>query len=309
MKSFILRRLLNLLPVLVGISLAAFIMMYVLPGDPTTIMAPQSADASVLAEVRAQYHLDEPLPTQYLRFLGRAARGDLGQSVQPGRRPVVGILLESFLPTLQLAAGSLLFALVLGIGAGALSAAKPRSWLDAACMLIALAGVSLPVFWLGMMLMLLFTGPNSWLAVSGYEPLSLRHFALPCVALGSITAALLARLTRASLLEALSRDYIRTARAKGVSEWRVLLRHGMRNAMLPIVTMIGASLAGLLSGAVLTETVFNIPGLGRAILTAIGERDYPVVMGAVLWLALLFVMLNLIVDLLYAALDPRIRYD
>ena len=308
MKSFILRRLLNLVPVMLGISLAAFIMMYVLPGDPATLMAPQSADERVLAEVRAQYHLDDPLPKQYLNFLGRAAHGDLGISVQTGR-PVVRKLLESFLPTLQLAAGSLLFALIVGVGAGAVSAAKPRSWLDAACMLGALAGVSLPVFWLGMMLMLLFAGPHSWLAVSGYEPLSLRHFALPCIALGSVTAALLARLTRSSLLEVLSRYYIRTARAKGVAEWRVLLRHGMRNAMLPIVTMIGASLAGLLSGAVLTETVFNIPGLGRAILDAIGGRDYPVVMGAVLWLALMFVALNLIVDLLYAALDPRIRYE
>ena len=309
MRSFILRRLLNLVPVMLGISLAAFIMMYVLPGDPATLMAPQSADERVLAEVREQYHLNDPLPRQYLRFLGRAARGDLGVSIQPGSTPVVKLLLKAFLPTLQLAAGSLLFALIVGIGAGAISAAKPRSWLDAACMLGALAGVSLPVFWLGMMLMLLFTGPNSWLAVSGYEPLSLRHFALPCIALGSVTAALLARLTRSSLLEVLSRDYIRTARAKGLAEWRVLLRHGMRNAMLPIVTMIGASLAGLLSGAVLTETVFNIPGLGRAILDAIAGRDYPVVMGAVLWLALMFVALNLFVDLLYAALDPRIRYE
>ena len=322
MKTFILRRLINLLPVLAGISLAAFVMMYVLPGDPAAVLAPQSADARVLAETRARYHLDEPVYLQYLSFLGRAARGDLGTSVR-SEQPVTSILFDRFWPTLQLAVGALLFAIALGVTAGVLSAARPRSWVDAGCMFLALAGVSLPVFWLGMMLMIALAGPESFLAVSGYSSLHfadpaqfaesvgafLSHMILPWITLGVVTAAVLARLTRSSMLEVLGRDYIRTARAKGVAEWRVVLSHGLRNALLPIVTVIGASLAGLLSGAVLTETVFNIPGLGREILDSIEGRDYPVVVGAVLWLALTFVIVNLIVDILYAALDPRVKYE
>jgi peptide/nickel transport system permease protein len=307
-RSFILRRLVNLVPVLLGISLAAFAVMYVLPGDPAALLSPQGTDPRARAVIRARYHLDAPVWQQYLFFLGRAARGDLGQSIR-SERPVAGILLERFLPTLQLAVGSLLFAIVLGVTAGVVSAARPRSLLDAGCMFAALAGVSLPVFWLGMLLILLLTGPGSLFAVSGYEPLSLRHFALPCAALGSVTAAGIARLTRSSLLEALGRDYVRTARAKGLAEWKVLLRHGLRNALIPIVTLVGSSLAGLLSGAVLTETVFNIPGLGGAIMEAISGRDYPVVVGAVVWLAATFVLANLAVDLVYAVLDPRIRYE
>jgi ABC-type dipeptide/oligopeptide/nickel transport system permease component len=308
MKRFILRRLLNLVPVLLGISLAAFAVMYVLPGDPAAMLSPQGTDARTLAAVRARYHLDQPVWKQYLYFLGRAVRGDLGQSIS-SEQPVTRILLDRFPPTLQLALGALLFALLVGIAAGVLSAARPRSLVDAGCMLAALAGVSLPVFWLGMLLILMLTGPGSFFAVSGYAPLSLRHLALPCAALGSVTAAGIARLTRSSLLETLGRDYIRTARAKGMAEWKVVLRHGLRNALIPIVTMIGTSLAGLLSGAVLTETVFNIPGIGSAILEAISGRDYPVVVGAVMWLATTFVVVNLLVDLLYGFLDPRIRYE
>jgi ABC-type dipeptide/oligopeptide/nickel transport system permease component len=308
MKRFILRRLVNLLPVLLGISMAAFAVMYVLPGDPAALLSPQRADPRALATVRARHHLDAPLWAQYLFFLGRAARGNLGESIRSDR-PVARILLEAFFPTLQLALGALAFAVLLGVPAGALSAARPRSVLDAGCMLAALAGMSVPVFWLGIMLILLLTGPGAWFAVSGYQPLSLRYLALPCVALGSVTAAAIARITRASLIETLGREYIRTARAKGLAEWRVLLRHALRNALIPIVTLIGTSIGGLLSGAVLTETVFNIPGLGREILDGIEGRDYPVVVGAVMWLAVTFVVVNLLVDLLYARLDPRIRYE
>ena len=323
MRTFILRRLFNLAPVLIGISLAAFMMMYVLPGDPAVLLAgPQAADARALAATRARYHLDKPLYAQYGRFLGRAVRGDLGVSVR-SERPVLSILAERFVPTAMLTLGALAVAVALGMGAGLLSAARPRGWLDAACMMVALAGVSLPVFWLGMVLMILLTGAGSALAVSGYTPLEfsgagafarsvpefLSHMILPWITLGTVTAALLARLTRSSLLEVLGRDYIRTARAKGVAEWRVLMRHALRNALLPIVTLIGSSLAGLLSGAVLTESVFGIPGLGREILDAIQGRDYPVVAGAVMWLAVTFVLVNLVVDLLYAALDPRIRLE
>jgi ABC-type dipeptide/oligopeptide/nickel transport system permease component len=308
MKAFILRRLFNLVPVLIGISLAAFLMMYVLPGDAAQLLLPQHADPQTIAEIRAHHHLDDPLPSRYLAFLGRAVRGDLGQSIRTDR-PVRDILLEGFSRTIQLTVGALVFAIALGLTAGLLSAARPRSWVDGLSMLLALIGVSMPVFWLGMMLIVVLTGPGSFFAVSGYKFLSIRHFALPCMALGTVTAAVLARITRSSLLEVMGREYIRTARAKGVAEWRLLVRHGLRNALIPIVTVIGTSLAGLLSGAVLTETVFGIPGIGQKILSAIDGRDYPIVVGAVMLLAVTFVLVNLAVDILYAALDPRIRYD
>lgn len=307
MRRFLLRRLANVIPVLIGVALAAFVMMYLLPGDPAALLAPQHADARTIAEVRARYHLDDPLWRQFLTFLGRASLGDFGESIR-NQRPVAGLLLERLWPTAQLAFGSLLFAILLGVTAGILSAARPRSTLDAGCMLLALAGVSMPVFWLGMMLIIGLTGPGMFFE-TGYKALSLRHFGLPCIALGSVTAAVLARLTRSAMIEVLSRDFVRTARAKGVSEWRVLFRHALRNALVPIVTVIGASLAGLLSGAVLTETVFGIPGIGRAIFDGIEGRDYPVVVGGVIWMALAFVTVNLIVDVLYAWLDPRIRYE
>ncbi len=308
MKAFLFRRLINLAPVLIGISLAAFIMMYVLPGDPAALLSPQQADQKTIDRIRAHHHLDDSLPVRYVAFLSRLVRGDLGRSIR-SERPVAAILLERFFPTLQLAIGSLFFAVALGLTSGILSAAYPRSWLDAGCMMLALLGVSMPVFWLGMMLILLLAGPGSFFAVSGYQPFSLRHFALPCMTLGTVTAAAFARISRSSLLEVLGRDYVRAARARGVAEWRVILRHALRNALIPIVTVAGTSLASLLSGAVLTETVFNIPGMGREILDAIEGRDYPVVVGAVMWLAVTFVVMNLIVDVLYAELDPRIRYD
>jgi len=308
MKKFIVRRLFNLAPVLLGVTFAAFVTLYLLPGDPAELLAPQGADPQAIAAIRARHHLDDPLPVRYAAFLGRLLRGDMGVSIR-SERPVSRILLERFFPTVQLAAGALLFAIVVGVSAGVLSAARPHSLLDAGCMLFALAGVSMPVFWLGMLLIVAFTGPGSFFMPSGYAPLSLRHLALPCITLGSVTAALLARMTRSSLLEVLGRDFIRTARAKGVAGWRVILRHGLRNAVIPIVTVIGSSLAGLLSGAVLTETVFNLPGIGREIVSAIDARDYPVVVGAVVWLAVTFVVVNLFVDMLYGFLDPRIRYE
>jgi len=308
MKKFIFRRLLSLIPVLLGVSLAAFVTLYLLPGDPAELLCPQSADPQAVAETRAKHHLDDPLPIRYAAFLGRLVRGDLGVSIRT-EQPVLEILLHRFAPTAQLALGALCFAIVAGVSAGVLAAVRPRSWLDAGCMLVALVGVSMPVFWLGMMLILALAAPRTILAVSGYESMSFRHLFLPCITLGSVTAAVLARMTRSSMLETLGRDYVRTARAKGVSEWRVILRHGLRNALAPIVTVIGASLAGLLSGAVLTETVFSIPGIGREIVDAITGRDYPVVVGAVLWLAVTFVVVNLLVDILYAVIDPRIHYD
>lgn len=338
MKRFIFRRIVNILPALVCVTLVAFLMMYILPGDPAAMLAPQHADPATMAQVRERYGLDLPPHRQFSNFIIRAAHGDLGESIR-SRRPVTEILLERIGPTAQLAAGALLFAIIAGITAGALSAARPRTWLDAASMLLALVGVSMPVFWLGLMLIVLLAGPGGPFTADFHSlnhihlralfravfsgsgagtaltdvwthlTLWFRGMFLPWVALGSVTAAGLARLTRSCLLETLGRDFIRTARAKGVGELRILLQHGLRNALIPIVTLIGASLAGLLSGAVLTETVFNIPGIGREIFNAIDGRDYPVVVGGVLCFAVIFILVNLMVDLIYIWLDPRIRYD
>lgn len=308
MIRYILRRLLNLIPVMLGVSLAAFATLYLLPGDPAALLASQNADPRAMAAIRAQHHLDDPLPVRYAAFLGRLVRGDLGQSIRQEGQPVARILLRRTIPTAQLAAGALIVALAFGVPAGLLGAMRPRSWADAAGMLLALIGVSMPVFWLGMVLAMLLTGPGSFFAVSGYQPLSLRYLTLPSLALGAVSAALFARMTRATVLETLALDHVRTARAKGASEWRVVIRHALRNALIPLVTVIGNSFAGLLTGAVLTETVFSIPGLGQEMVNAIDGRDYPVVIGGVVLFAAIFVLMNLAVDLLYGALDPRVRH-
>jgi len=308
MKTYLLRRLVNVVPVMLGVSLAAFVTLYLLPGDPARLLGGQVSDPVAARAIRQRYHLDDPLPVRYVAFLGRLARGDLGESLR-SRRPVLHLLAERFVVTLQLALGALLFALAVGVPAGVLAATRPRSLLDAGCMLLALVGLSMPVFLLGLILMMLLTGEGSFFYPSGYEPLSLRHLTLPCLTLGTVPAAVLARMTRSSMLETLRRDHVRTARAKGVAEWRVVLRHGLRNAFIPVLTVIGTSTGSLLSGAVLTETIFSIPGLGRQIVDAIDGRDYPVVIGGVLWLAATFVLVNLITDLLYGILDPRIRYE
>jgi peptide/nickel transport system permease protein len=222
---------------------------------------------------------------------------------------VLAVLAARFVPTLQLAAGAILFAAAVGIPAGVICARWPRSWLDAACMAGALAGVSTPVFLLGLILILVGPRVAPWLPVAGYEPWSVRHFLLPCVALGAVPMALLARLTRSSMLDVLGRDFLRTARAKGLTEWAVVLRHGFRPALAPIITVLGTSVASLLSGAVLTETVFSIPGLGREIFDSIQGRDYPVLVGGVMWFACTFVLAGLAVDVLYGWIDPRVRVE
>ena len=306
MLGYIGRRLLNLVPVLVGISLVTFVVTLVLPGDPVSLLLGQRADPQARARLRAKFHLDDPLAVRYASFLGRLVRGDLGKSIQY-QRPVLGILWRRFLPTLQLSLGAMLFAVAVGVPARVLCARWPRSWLDAACMGGALVGVSMPVFWLGLMLIVFVARPIPWLPAVGYQAWSVRHLLLPCIALGTVPMALVARLTRSSVLEVLGRDFLRTARAKGLSEWAVVLKHGLRPSLVPIVTVIGTSVASLLSGAVLTETVFSIPGLGREVFEAIQGRDYPLLVGGVMWFACTFVLAGLVVDMLYGALDPRIR--
>ncbi len=304
MKRYIVRRLLWLPVVLWGIATLVFFVLFAIPGDPARLMAGQHADEAALQAVRARLHLDRPLPERYAAYLGRLARGDLGESYRQ-RRPVSELIAERFPATALLAVTAVTLASIIGVGAGLAAAARPRSLVDAVAMGLALLGVSMPVFWLGMLLILLFAAGLRWFPVGGYGGVS--HLVLPAVTLAAVSAGTIARMTRSSVLENVSRGYVQAARARGLSRRQAILRHAFPNALLPIVTVIGLDLAGLLGGAVATETVFSWPGLGRAIMDAVRARDVPVVEGGVLFLAAVFVVTNLVVDLLYAVLDPRVR--
>jgi ABC-type dipeptide/oligopeptide/nickel transport system permease component len=292
-------------PVLLGVSVMVFALIRLIPGDPAQLMAGQAATEDVVREIRRSLGLDRPLVVQYGYFLRNAVRGDLGRSLFNGA-PVRDELAQRFPRTVRLAAASMLVALLIGIPAGILSATRHLSWVDSLVMVAALAGVSVPVFWLGLNLILIFAVRLAWLPAFGYE--TWRHLILPSVTLGTASAAIIARMTRSSMLEVLRQDYVRTARAKGVAERVVVSRHALRNALIPVATVVGLQLGTLLSGAVLTENVFAWPGVGRLLVDAVLARDYPVVQGAVLLIATTFVVLNLLVDVLYALLDPRIRY-
>jgi peptide/nickel transport system permease protein len=292
-------------PVLLGVSVMVFALIRLIPGDPAQLMAGQAATEDVVREIRRSLGLDRPLVVQYGYFLRNAVRGDLGRSLFNGA-PVRDELAQRFPRTVRLAAASMLVALLIGIPAGILSATRHLSWVDSLVMVAALAGVSVPVFWLGLNLILIFAVRLAWLPAFGYE--TWRHLILPSVTLGTASAAIIARMTRSSMLEVLRQDYVRTARAKGVAERVVVSRHALRNALIPVATVVGLQLGTLVSGAVLTENVFAWPGVGRLLVDAVLARDYPVVQGAVLLIATTFVVLNLLVDVLYALLDPRIRY-
>jgi peptide/nickel transport system permease protein/oligopeptide transport system permease protein len=279
--------------------------MRAVPGDPARLIAGPEATQAELEAVRREWGLDAPLPVQYLQYLGRVARGDLGESIR-SRRPVTAELAARFPNTLRLALASLLIMTVLGVSVGILAATHQNTFLDYTSMTVALVGISMPIFWLGLMLMLLFSLYLGWLPATGKDgPM---HLVLPAITLGTALTAVVARITRASMLEVLRQDYIRTARAKGLSERVVVWAHALRNALIPTVTVVGLNFGGLLSGAVLTETVFAWPGIGRLIVDAIEMRDYPVVQGAVLLVAVTYSLVNLIVDVAYAFIDPRIRY-
>jgi peptide/nickel transport system permease protein len=306
---FLAQRLTLLAPVLLGVTLVAFITLHLTPGDPARVLLGelgQGASPEEVAQLRRSLGLDDPLPVQYGRFVWRAARGDLGRSVRTGA-PVRDEVLARAPFTLVLTASSLAVALAVGLPAGALSAAYRGSAVDHGAMLLALFGVSLPVFWLGLLLMLVFALALGWLPASGFG--TWKHLVLPSVTLGLASAALIARMTRSSLLEVLGQDYVRSARAKGLTERTVLLRHALRNALIPVVTIVGLQLGGLLGGAVLTESVFAWPGLGRLAVSAIYSRDIPLMQGTILFTAVAFVLINLVVDVLYAVIDPRVRYD
>jgi len=292
--------------VLFGITLLVFLLNAVALGDPARAAMGQRADPEALARLRQEYKLDRPLAVQYATWMGRLARGDLGTSFRE-QRPVAEVLAERAPATLRLALAATLIAVALGVGAGALAAARPGSALDHALMGAAVLGISTPVFWLGMMLALVFAVTLGWLPVSGYGDGALAHLVLPALTLGALHTGTVARMTRSSLLEVVRQDYVQAARAKGLSERVVLLKHALRNALIPVVTVIGIGLADLLVGAPLTETVFAWPGLGRLLVAAVGQRDLPVVMGAVLVFAVVYVVGNLLVDLAYLAIDPRTR--
>ncbi len=305
MTSYLLRRILQLIPVLIGVSLVIFLLLRLIPGDPARAFLGPDATEQDVAMVRSRLGLDQPLVKQYAKFAWGLARGDLGRSIRTDAR-VTEELKTRYPNTIKLTAMAAFFMVAIGLPVGIISATRPNSWLDNTTMVLALGGVSVPVFWLGLMLILLFSVKLHLLPSGGGD--SIRHFILPGLALGLSSAAILARLTRSSMLEVVNQDYIRTARAKGLMEKVVINKHALKNALIPVVTIIGLEIGGLLAGAVLTETVFAMNGLGRYIVLAINERDYPVVQGAVLLLSLSFVLVNMVVDVLYALIDPRIRY-
>jgi peptide/nickel transport system permease protein len=283
--------------------------MFIVPGDPARLLMGQHGDERTLASLRHEMGLDRPMYVQYARFIGRLMKGDLGMSYRQ-KRPVAEIIRDRFPATAKLAAAAMLIAILAGVGAGILAAMHRNTTWDWLIMVLSLSGISMPVFWLGMMLILVFASGLGWLPVGGYGRAGdLRHIALPALSLAAISVGYIARMMRSSMLEVIGKDYIRTARAKGLPERVVILGHALRNAFIPVITVIGIDFAALLGGAVATETVFSWPGLGRAAVDAIRMRDLPVVEGCVIFLAFVFVVINLLVDLSYAWLDPRIRYD
>ena len=299
-------RVVALVPVVFGITLLVFLLNAVALGDPARAAMGQRGDPEALERIRRDYALDRPLAVQYATWIGRLVRGDLGHSYHQ-QRPVIEIITERAPATLRLALAATVISIVAGIAMGALAASRPGSLVDHAVMATAVLGISTPVFWLGMMLSLVFAVTLGWLPVSGYGDGDWRHLVLPALTLGALHTGSVARMTRGSLLEVARQDYLTAARAKGLSEPVLLVKHALRNASIPVVTVIGIGLADLLVGAPLTETVFAWPGLGRLLVASVGQRDLPVVMGAVLIFTLVYVVANLLVDLAYLVLDPRTR--
>jgi peptide/nickel transport system permease protein len=298
-------RLLDFVPALVLASLAIFGLLYLLPGDPATAMLANSgAPAELVEGLRVQFGLDQPPHVQYWRFVSQAATGDFGRSLA-SRRPVVAMLAEVAPRTLELAAAGVAVAVVLGVPLGMLAAAYRRTWLDRAAMVVATVGVSMPPFWLALLALFWFSFRLGWVPATGVG--GWQRLVLPALVLGAGAASAVARMVRSAVLEALGQDYVVAARGKGLTEWRVLTRHALRNALIPVVTVIGLQAGWLLGGTVIVETVFSRPGLGRLLVQAIINQDFPVVQGAVVALTAVYLVLNLALDVLYGLLDPRIR--
>jgi peptide/nickel transport system permease protein len=303
---YIQTRLIAAVPVVVGVSILVFVSLYLLPGDPVQALAGEvPVDKARLDALRHQLGLDDPLWLQYGRFAIGALHGDLGRSLQTGR-PVIQEILIQLPATLQLTAAALVFAVVIGMLLGTVAAIRHHTWVDSAVMLVALAGVSIPSFWLGLLLLLVFSLALRWLPATGSE--GWERLVMPAFAVGYGASAIVARLTRGAMLEVLRQEYLITARAKGLRERSVIARHAMKNALIPVITIVGLQLGTLLAGAVVVETVFSRQGVGRLLVGAILGKDFPLAQGTVLFIAVLYVGLNLVVDLAYAYVDPRIRY-
>ena len=336
MLKFILKRLGLLIPTLLGVVTLVFFMIALAPGDPARIMLGERANAEQLAQLRSELGLDQPLSKQYLLYLGRVIRGDLGKSIVTQQK-ITDELADRLPATIELAFTATIFASILGIVLGVAAARKRNSWVDYSTMTGALVGVSMPVFWLALVLIMIFSVGLDLLPTGGrmdvrlyFRPITnfylidgiimwfregkadyfvsaLKHIILPTVALGTIPLAIIARTTRSSMLEGLKQDYVKTARAAGVPERKVVFRYALRNALLPVITVIGIQFGLLLSGAILTETIFAWPGIGKWIYHSIGARDFPAVQGGILFISFFFVVINLVVDLLYSVINPRIR--
>jgi peptide/nickel transport system permease protein len=306
MYAYVGKRVAATIPVLLGVSLLVFSMLQLVPGDPVQLMLSEfQTSPEQIARLRSQLHLNDPLPIQFGRFVWDALHGDLGTSIRT-RRPVTSEIADNLPATLQLASTGLLVAALLGVTLGVVAATHQQSWLEVGSMLLALLGVSVPSFWLGLLLIFLVSLRLRLLPATGGG--DLQHLILPALTLGLGAAAILARLTRSSMLEVLRQEYVTTARAKGLREWAVIGRHALKNALIPVVTIFGLQFGQLLAGTVVVETVFARPGLGRLIVDGILNKDFPMVQGVVLVVAVSYVLVNLLVDLLYAVLDPRIRY-
>ena len=334
MRGYVLRRIAYVLPVLLGVVTVVFLALRLIPGDPAVALAGEKASAAQIEQMREALGLNRPLPVQYVEFLGRLAQGDLGRSIRTGG-DIGRELAENFAPTIELSVAALFIALLVGLPTGILAALRRRTAIEYGTMLGSLVGISMPVFWIGLMLIYWLGARGGWFPLSGTVTPGLEipsrthfytidsaltgdvaifgdvlwHLVLPAITLSTITMAIVSRMARSSMLEVLGNDYLVTARAKGLAEAAVLLRHALKNALIPVVTVVGLQLGALLSGAVLTETVFGRVGVGRYVLNAITARDYPVVQGTVIIVALFVALISLVVDLVYAMLDPRIRYS
>ncbi|HEV2282116.1 MAG TPA: ABC transporter permease [bacterium] len=311
MAAYLTGRLLQTVPVLIGVSVLVFLILHLTPGNPALFVAGSDAPPEVVRDIERSLGLDQPLYVQYARYVSRLVRGDLGRSIQ-AHDPVLDHLVATFPVTLALASVGVLWTVLVSVPMGIVAAYRRNSALDLATIFAVLAGNAMPVFAIGLMLLYMFAIHLRWFPLTGYRSLATldgwRHIALPAITVGSGVTPLLTRLTRSSMLEVLNQDYVRSARAKGVREAAVVIRHGFRNALLPVITVIGLQFGLLLSGAVITESIFSLPGMGRLVVQAIQARDFPVVQGAVLFFSLTFVLISILVDLGYAVADPRIRY-
>ncbi len=313
MLAYLVRRVGSLIATLLVVGVVVFFVVRAVPGDVTSALLGQDATPQQIADLRERLNLDQPLPAQFAAWFGGILRLDLGSSTYM-RMPVLSAIAQRIEPTAMLALAASIVAITLGVALGVIAAVKHGTLTDYAVMVIAMLGLSLPTFWLGLLMIMLFAVNLQWLPAAGYSPLSeglpntLRYLMMPAVALGFSQAAIIARMTRSSVLDMLGEDFVRTARSKGLHPRAVVLRHALRNAMIPVLTVIGLSVATLAGGVVVTETVFNIPGAGRLVIESVQRRDYPVIQGAVIAVAFVYALINLLVDLSYLALDPRVRY-